>query len=131
MGFVGAPLALQKQLDFTVECKGLEDVVLVGSTKNLKRILGNLVANAINYTTSGSVKLTAYPMKRDAATPGNSEVVVRFAVTDTGKGISKNEQDELWVPYTRGGTANTPLLAYGSLRLLPLLLLDRPSEFPL
>jgi signal transduction histidine kinase len=32
---------------------------------------------------------------------------VLFEVKDTGPGIAKSEQSQLWLPYVRGGTAHT------------------------
>jgi nitrogen-specific signal transduction histidine kinase len=62
------------------------------------------VANAVNYTSSGSVTLSASRVQRDASADP-ADVQVLFEVTDTGAGISKSEQSKLWLPYVRGGTA--------------------------
>jgi signal transduction histidine kinase len=105
VGFVGAPLAEQKQLGFEVQC--LASDVLFGPVADLKRVLGNLVSNAIIYTTSGRVTLSAKRIDADtlATTPANPDVVrVKFVVKDTGAGIAKSEQLKLWQPYVRGGT---------------------------
>jgi signal transduction histidine kinase len=107
VSFVGAPLADQKQLDFTTQCDNLASDVLLGPVADLKRILGNLVSNAINYTTSGRVTLSTKRIDTDtvATTPANPDVVrVKFEVQDTGAGIAKSKQSRLWQPYVRGGT---------------------------
>jgi signal transduction histidine kinase len=61
------------------------------------------VANAVNYTQIGSVKLSAIIQSTTAAEGDSSVVQVQFTVTDTGKGISKSEQSKLFLPYVRGG----------------------------
>ena len=119
----GAPLAQRKQLDFVVDCdpNGL-DVLLQGPVKSIKRVLGNLVSNAITYTDSGSVTVSAHRVHNDesdhhdddmvAAITITKEVVVEFAVTDTGRGMSKSDQSKVWSPYKRGGETEThPLLS--------------------
>jgi signal transduction histidine kinase len=63
------------------------------------------VANAINYTTVGSITLSATRITQ--STPVDSSVMVLFEVRDTGPGIAKSEQSQLWLPYVRGGTAPT------------------------
>jgi hypothetical protein len=107
VAFVGAPLAEQKHLGFTTQCDGLDEVLL-GPAKDLKRILQNLCSNAINYTTSCGVTLSAKRIERDGGAPDDPDVVrVKFQVQDTGAGISKSKQSKLWQPYVRGGTALT------------------------
>jgi signal transduction histidine kinase len=112
VGFVAAPLAGQKHLGFTMQCDGLDEV-LVGPAKDLKRILQNLVSNAIHYTTAGSVTLSAKRIESDGGAPDDPDVVhVKFQVQDTGAGMSTSEQSKLWQPYVRGGTAPTHSLSF-------------------
>jgi len=74
------------------------------------------VANAINYTTSGLVTLSARRIQ--SAGEADSDVVrVLFAVTDTGDGISKSEQSKLWLPYVRGGTTLAPFSSCAPFRV--------------
>jgi hypothetical protein len=64
--------------------------------------------------TSYSVTLSVNRLSQvgTSSSPLNSRIVLHFAVTDTGCGISKNEQTKLFLPYTRGGTAPTFTLSY-------------------
>ncbi len=57
-----------------------DDCVVYADASLLKRILQNLIANAINYTSQGEVIIGA----RESATPGDVEIEVR----DNGDGIS-------------------------------------------
>ena len=63
----------------------------------LRQILSNLVSNAVKFTERGSVRmtLTAEP----AAEAGGWRL--RFAVTDTGPGISPEVQAKLFAPYVQ------------------------------
>ena len=62
----------------------------------LRQILNNFVSNAIKFTARGSVQITATRMEH-----GESREVVRFAVTDTGIGISQEGQARLFQPYVQ------------------------------
>jgi signal transduction histidine kinase len=106
VSFVSAPLAHQKQLEYIIKCDGLDAMPLVGAARDLKRILGNLTANAINYTTTGSITLSA---SRVTSHGHAGVMLVLFSVTDTGSGISKSEQNKMWLPYVRGGMAPSSL----------------------
>jgi signal transduction histidine kinase len=65
VGFVSAPLADRKQLGFEMQSDSLASNTLVGPVADLNRVLGNLVSNAINYTTSGLVTLSAKRIDTD------------------------------------------------------------------
>lgn len=80
------PEANQRQLALDIQYSGLHvysDQVL------LERILGNLVANALNCTSQGRVSLRA-------ASVGDK---VRLSVTDTGPGIPLSEQEAIFNEY--------------------------------
>lgn len=62
----------------------------------LRRILQNLLANAVQYTSSGQVMLSA----RRRSTR------VRIEVWDTGPGISKDEQTLIFEEFQRGSTSH-------------------------
>jgi len=52
----------------------------------IKQVLINLVNNAIKFTNQGNVKILVTKIKEN-----DSQVVIRFAVKDTGIGIAENE----------------------------------------
>jgi signal transduction histidine kinase len=56
----------------------------------LKQILVNLLSNAIKYTQSGFIKLSLILIE------GN----IMFKVDDTGKGISEQQKDKLFIPFS-------------------------------
>lgn len=71
--------------------------VVIGDAGRITQILLNLLSNAIKYTVAGSVEL------RVARTDhGPDNVSVRFSVTDTGIGISPEDQVRLFDPFERG-----------------------------
>ena len=63
----------------------------------LCQILNNFVSNALKFTPQGSVEIKAELMART-----NGEEQVRFVVADTGMGVSAEDQQRLFQPFTQG-----------------------------
>lgn len=89
----------------TIENKGLDFLVMVGDTipeevvgdsLRLTQILNNLISNARKFTASGQITVEASMTKRT-----ESEVEIFFMVVDTGIGISKNDMDKLFQPFSQ------------------------------
>lgn len=73
-----------------------EPLVVVGDTDRLRQVIGNLVSNALRYTsTGGSVTLRAWEQGRQ----------VRVAVSDTGPGIAPEDQPHLFDRFYRADAA--------------------------
>ncbi|MBK6851982.1 MAG: hypothetical protein IPG93_10255 [Burkholderiales bacterium] len=87
-----APLAADKsialELDLAAE---LVDRTLVGDPTRLEQILLNLVGNAVKFTSAGYVAVHAFPREETS-----TDVLIRFEVTDTGIGISAEDQTRLF-----------------------------------
>jgi CheY-like chemotaxis protein len=71
-----------------------------GDPGRLQQVLTNVMANAVKFTTHGSVTLRVGPaLDRPNA--------LRFEVTDTGIGISEERIQELFEPFTQADTSTT------------------------
>ncbi len=87
----------------SAEAKGLRlemalsesEVVTMADRRALNQILINLTNNAIKYTEQGSVRLELVQHKSAGATK------TEITVIDTGVGISPDDQDNLFQPFTR------------------------------
>jgi signal transduction histidine kinase/HPt (histidine-containing phosphotransfer) domain-containing protein len=67
---------------------------LLGDTMRLRQVIHNLCGNALKFTASGRVLLRAsFEERREG------RAVVRFSVTDTGIGISREAQSKLFEPF--------------------------------
>ena len=64
---------------------------LVADSLRLKQMLFNLLSNALKFTSKGSVGLQVK----------HKDMFLHFTVWDTGTGISKEEQSELFQPYSQ------------------------------
>ncbi|SMH54289.1 response regulator [Azospirillum agricola] len=111
---------LQDVADMVVEkaaAKGLELVVdigadvplrLVGDPLRLGQILLNYVNNAIKFTESGEIKVT---VRRDGGAggdePSEGRVRLRFAVSDTGIGLSEEARGRLFQPFQQADASTT------------------------
>ncbi len=78
--------ANNKGLDFKYRISKEIPEILIGDSNRLEQILNNIVGNAIKFTEVGSVvaEIDKY-MKTD------SKIYLKFAISDTGIGIGKNE----------------------------------------
>lgn len=81
-----------KGVEFQATCEdGLAP--LVADDRRVRQVLGNLLGNATKFTREGSVSLEA--RSREV---GNAPWV-EFTVTDTGRGMSPEEQSKVFVPF--------------------------------
>ncbi len=70
---------------------------LEGDPQHLRQVLINLLGNGIKFTDSGIVKLQVLP----AAKQSDKALEVRFEITDTGIGISKEAQRTVFNDFTQ------------------------------
>ena len=91
-----------KGLQFFVEIAEETDRWIVGDVVRVKQILTNLVSNAVKFTSSGFVSLTAAPgpARGDAPT-------LRFSVEDTGIGFDSDTRDRLFSRFEQADGAIT------------------------
>jgi signal transduction histidine kinase len=73
---------------------------VVGDITVLKQILYNVLSNAVKFTQSGSITLTAEPYVAEEIDP-NPNLGIMFTVADTGKGISADAIGTLFDPFTQ------------------------------
>ena len=75
---------------------------LVGDPLRIGQMLLNLANNAVKFTEQGSI---AVAVERVEAR--QSEVVLRFSVTDTGIGLTPEQQEKLFVPFQQADDSIT------------------------
>lgn len=98
-------LARQKglSLQLNYNCKSVNDVLI--DPVRVKQILSNLIGNAIKFSDRGSVTVDVIS---HAASTDDKKLLIAFTVTDTGIGISPQDQQKLFTPFTQvHGTHNT------------------------
>jgi PAS domain S-box-containing protein len=75
---------------------------LVGDPGRLRQVIVNLVGNAIKFTEQGRIGLNV-----DTESSGPGEVVLHFAVSDTGVGIPAEKQDLIFEAFTQADGSTT------------------------
>jgi len=97
-----APQIAAKGLHFYSEIdEGLDVEVFTDSTR-VNQVLSNLLSNAMKFTKEGSVCLI---VKRLFASSSN--VTIQFMVVDTGIGIPKEKQKEIFASFTQADVDTT------------------------
>ncbi len=98
--------ASQKNLRFTYHITSHTPPYIITDEMRLLQILSNLVANAIKFTAQGTVSVVV----SSVATDGDFHTL-RFAVQDSGIGISPDDAVRLFTSFTQLDT--TPSKAFG------------------
>ncbi len=96
-----APLAYSKDLELVRIVYHDVPQQLRGDAQRLRQILTNLLSNAIKFTDSGEIVLRVMQERETG-----DRCILRFSVTDTGIGISPEQQARLFQPYRQIGIGN-------------------------
>ena len=91
-----------KGLQFFVEITPEADTWIIGDVVRIKQILTNLVSNAVKFTGTGFVSLTAAPGPEQAGSP-----TLRFSIEDTGIGFDSDTRDRLFSRFEQADGAIT------------------------
>lgn len=92
--------SIRSAVTFTATCNTRGRDWVIGDEHRIQQVLTNVVTNAIKYTIQGSIELIV--------TWQNDRI--QFDCIDTGPGIPKGEQEELFQRFTkRGGAPGTGL----------------------
>jgi PAS domain S-box-containing protein len=92
-----SPAFREKKLDLSLEIAPSVPGRLLGDEIRVRQILFNLVGNAIKFTPSGSVRLSAWAVP--AASP--DAVTLVFEVADTGIGIPEEKIDSVFESFSQ------------------------------
>jgi two-component system sensor histidine kinase/response regulator len=99
------PLAVraqQKGLEVNWALQGDIPEFLMGDPNRLRQILINLAGNAIKFTKEGEVSVRAQRLQSK-----NGSVPIRFAVSDTGIGIPKEKQRQIFDSFSQADSSTT------------------------
>ena len=88
--------AYEKRLECSIFIKEDVPIELIGDAGRLRQILINLIGNAIKFTEQGEVSLKVIPEKET-----ETDVTIRFEVTDTGIGIPHEKQDMVFQSFSQ------------------------------
>jgi len=97
-----APMAADKNLELVARFIQPDLDWVIGDEARLRQILVNLVGNAIKFTTEGEVVVT---FDRRPWLPAGSAVML--SVRDTGIGISDDQQQRIFQPFSQADSSTT------------------------
>jgi PAS domain S-box-containing protein len=90
-----------KGLALAVDLRGVPDA-LRGDPTRLSQALLNLLGNAVKFTAAGRIDVRAELVSHEA-----ERCCVRFAVRDTGIGVSPEQAGQLFTPFVQADTSTT------------------------
>jgi signal transduction histidine kinase len=99
------PLAIRaRQKGLGLNCTVDPQVVdlLAGDPVRLRQVIVNLVGNAIKFTNSGAVTVTAHKELQEG-----DRMAVHFIVKDTGIGIPRERQKDIFFSFTQADNSTT------------------------
>jgi signal transduction histidine kinase/ActR/RegA family two-component response regulator len=91
-----------KHISYHEQLDAALPAIVSGDMSRLRQVLINLVGNALKFTAQGSVTLSITPVDET-----EDSWRIRFAVTDTGIGISKEAQTKLFEAFTQADSSTT------------------------
>ncbi|WP_417813421.1 ATP-binding protein [Thalassospira alkalitolerans] len=103
-------IAAEKNIVLLCEDAPLTKRMFVGDEVRFRQILWNLLSNAVKFTRTGTVRLEATLAEH---TPERirhlveDEEVYHFAVIDTGIGIPKDRQEQIFAPFSQADNSTT------------------------
>lgn len=100
--------ALSEKKGYVFRADVEPDCLVTGDEKYLKRMMYNLISNAVNYT--GEDKTVHIMLHRQ-------DKQIRFAVTDSGPGIAPEEIDSIWEKYYKSSESHRRLVIGSGLGL--------------
>lgn len=94
--------AERKNIHFKSDVQGdiEQDLVVMGDPGRVRQILTNLLANSIKFTLEGFVKLSVASRKETS-----NSIEILFTVEDTGIGIEKEVQKQLFKPFSQADSS--------------------------
>jgi PAS domain S-box-containing protein len=92
----------EKRLELNYTFSSMIPQYLIGDPYRIRQILNNLISNAIKFTESGNIEVSVKEI-----THFNNQVKLRFAVTDTGIGISPEDINRLFMSFSQIETTFT------------------------
>ena len=94
--------AYDKSLEFIIESQGAEDLQLIGDDTGLKRVLTNLLGNAIKFTQQGYVSLR---IKTEPIDAQNARLSI--SVQDSGIGIAEENYEKIFEKFSQADNSKT------------------------
>ena len=97
-----AVVAQRKGVELRRSCAEEVPPLLLGDPVRIRQVLLNLVSNALKFTKEGAVEIVAAVEQRET-----ENLVLRFTVTDTGIGMTAEQQKVIFEPFRQADGSTT------------------------
>ncbi len=94
--------AQERNLELRIQLEPDLPVALIGDPLRLEQVLINLVGNGIKFTEQGTVTVQVALLSAN-----DEDVSLRFSVSDTGIGIPKEQQEQLFQVFAQADSSTT------------------------
>jgi signal transduction histidine kinase/CheY-like chemotaxis protein/HPt (histidine-containing phosphotransfer) domain-containing protein len=98
--------AKEKKLKFEVSMHSNVPPFIIGDVTRIRQILLNLVSNALKFTDTGSVRI-GVRLDSDQAPLPDRPFQLLFSVSDTGIGISDEQMQRLFQPFSQASASTS------------------------
>ena len=99
---INAPDAQSKSLELVSLIYTDVPQFLTGDPLRIKQVLTNLISNAIKFTPQGNITVRVMVLEED-----NEQATIKFEITDTGIGLTREQQEKLFRPFTQADSSTT------------------------
>ena len=96
-----APAAHEKNLQLFLLIAPETPMHLLGDPLRLKQVLTNLISNAIKFSDEGNIVVRVSPQNTE-----QTSLTVKFSVSDTGIGLTEEQQRKLFNPFVQADTSH-------------------------
>ncbi|UNI19972.1 hypothetical protein JDV02_006114 [Purpureocillium takamizusanense] len=94
-------MAIAKRLELNYLVDADVPAWVKGDKVRIRQVLLNVIGNAIKFTTEGEVFSRCRVCTGGSAKHGENEIMLQFAITDTGRGFSKEEAELIFKPFSQ------------------------------
>ncbi len=94
--------ANEKKIELNMFLNNDVPIGLIGDVGRLRQVIINLINNAIKFTSVGGVSIKISKVEET-----ENDVMVKFVISDTGIGISKENIDKLFKPFSQAEDSTT------------------------
>lgn len=94
-------MAIAKRLELNYLVDADVPAWVKGDKVRIRQVLLNVIGNAIKFTTEGEVFSRCRVYTETDSSSDEAEIVLEFAVTDTGRGFSKEEAELIFKPFSQ------------------------------
>ncbi|MEH6650068.1 MAG: response regulator [Motiliproteus sp.] len=92
----------EKRLQLDINIDQEVPVALIGDPLRISQVLTNLTSNAVKFTSEGYVKLDVKQLAVE-----NNRVTLQFSITDSGIGMSQEQQAKLFAAFSQADASTT------------------------